>query len=493
MSIGKTNAVSAGRTSELNLNYSTWTAPALEDISAGDMISLQQDELNLNYVNSVNQKLIDRGRKYYIKDDTNYSVYDTVTNELLYTRPISLGEFISSSFEDNAYIFSSLDYYVSKETVDSTTTYKLYYYNNNKPQLIYSSSTQIYVVGESLNFILLQFYRTSTSGGPSLFKLDKKNQSVTLIESSYQSVSYDSRFGMILSIDYANDYIYLKYNKYEKDGDYRYSVFTYLSGYDLRQDISTKVYSHGDCYSLNIETDKNTFYYYRRYSASTSSYRCYLSKYNLNSLSTKTVEVNYVSSSSRDFKYLKFINVNNNESILVVGGCRYDDTTYYVYRRVDFTAGTSTDISLSNAKIIDNGLNQNSIVKCFNNTVSHLGNYSVNYTRGFKKINSSKNTKIGIAKKDAAEGVETEAYNIFNDIDIPIIRLSTNTVSWYSIEGATSYIIYSNNSVLTEVTTTSVDLSTLITTSGTYTIKIKAKAENYIESDYSNGVSYTVS
>lgn len=493
MSIGKTNAVSASRTSELNLNYSTWTASALEDISAGDVVSLQQNELNLNYVNDINQNLIDRGRKYYIKDDTNYSIYDTVTNELLYTRSVSLGEFVNSSFKDNAYIFSSLDYYVRSETVDSTTTYKLYYYNDNNPQLIYSSSTQIYIVGETLNFILLQFYRTSTSGGPSLFKLNKKTRSVTLIESSYQPISYDSKFGMILSIDYANDYIYFKYNKYEKDGDYRYGVFTYLIGYNLQQNISTKVFSHGDCYSLNIETDKNTFYYYRRYSASTSSYRCYLSRFNLNSISTKTVEVNYTSSSSRNFKYLKFINVNSAENTLVVGGCRYDDTTYYVYMRVDFTAGTSTSISLSNARIIDNGLNQNSIVKCFNNTVSFLGNYSINYTRGFKKIDSSKNIKIGIVKKDAAEGIEIEAYNIFNDIDAPIIRLSANIVTWYLIEGATSYTIYSNDNVLTEVTTTSVDLSTLITTSGTYTIKIKAKAENYTESDYSNSISYTVS
>lgn len=493
MSIGKTNAVSASVTSELNLNYSTWTAPALENISAGDVVSLQQDELNLNYVNNINQKLIDRGRKYYIKDNTNYSVYDTVTNELLYTRPISLGEFVSSSFEDNAYMFSSLDYYVSSETVGSTTTYKLYYYNDNNSQFIYSSSTQIYVVGESLNFMLLQFYRTSTSGGPSLFKLNKKTRSVTLIESSYESVSYDSRFGMILSIDYANDYIYFKYNKYEKYDDYRYEVFSYLAGYDLQQGISTKVYSHGDCYSLNIETDKNTFYYYRKYSSSTSSYRCYLSKYDLNSNKTNTVEVSYASSSTRDIKYLKFINVNSAKNILVVGGCRYDDTSYYVYMRVDFTAGTSTSISLSNARIIDNGLNQNSIVKCFNNTVSFLGNYSINYTRGFKKIDSSKNIKIGIAKKDVIKGIETEAYNIFNDIDTPIIRLSTNIVSWYSVEGATSYVIYSNDIVLTEVTTTSVDLSTLITTSGTYTIKIKAKAESYAESDYSNSVSYTVS
>lgn len=74
----------------------------------------------------------------------------------------------------------------------------------------------------------------------------------------------------------------------------------------------------------------------------------------------------------------------------------------------------------------------------------------------------------------------------------PTISLSGSTLSWEAIEGATSYDIYKDNALLSNVTTTSVDLSTLITTAGTYAITVKAKASNYADSEASNSVNYVV-
>lgn len=75
----------------------------------------------------------------------------------------------------------------------------------------------------------------------------------------------------------------------------------------------------------------------------------------------------------------------------------------------------------------------------------------------------------------------------------PTISLSNSTLTITAVANATSYAIYSNNALLTTITTTSVDLSTLITTSGTYTIYVIAKGTGYADSEKSNEVSYEVS
>ena len=72
----------------------------------------------------------------------------------------------------------------------------------------------------------------------------------------------------------------------------------------------------------------------------------------------------------------------------------------------------------------------------------------------------------------------------------PSISLSGDTLTIGNVANATSYAIYSNNTLLTTITTTSVDLSTLITTAGTYTIYAIAKATGYADSEKSNEVSY---
>ena len=90
------------------------------------------------------------------------------------------------------------------------------------------------------------------------------------------------------------------------------------------------------------------------------------------------------------------------------------------------------------------------------------------------------------------EGVILPTYNgLLRFASSPTISLSNSTLTITSVDNATSYAIYSNNALLTTITTTSVDLSTLITTAGTYTIYAIAKATGYVDSEKSNEVSYT--
>ena len=90
------------------------------------------------------------------------------------------------------------------------------------------------------------------------------------------------------------------------------------------------------------------------------------------------------------------------------------------------------------------------------------------------------------------EGVILPTYNgLLRFASAPTISLANSTLTITAVDNATSYAIYSNNALLTTITTTSVDLSTLITTAGTYTIYAIAKATGYVDSEKSNEVSYT--
>lgn len=73
----------------------------------------------------------------------------------------------------------------------------------------------------------------------------------------------------------------------------------------------------------------------------------------------------------------------------------------------------------------------------------------------------------------------------------PTISLSNSTLTITAVANATSYAIYSDNALLTTITTTSVDLSTYLS-EGTHTIYAIAKATGYADSEKSNEVSYEV-
>lgn len=82
-------------------------------------------------------------------------------------------------------------------------------------------------------------------------------------------------------------------------------------------------------------------------------------------------------------------------------------------------------------------------------------------------------------------------------LNAPTISLSNSTVTITNpvTNGSfvSGYDVYKNGTLLTSITLATVDLSTLITDSGTYTITVKAKGTNFNESVVSNSVTYTVS
>lgn len=82
-------------------------------------------------------------------------------------------------------------------------------------------------------------------------------------------------------------------------------------------------------------------------------------------------------------------------------------------------------------------------------------------------------------------------------LNAPTISLSNSTVTITNpvTNGSfvSGYDVYKNGTLLTSITLATVDLSTLITDSGTYTITVKAKGTNFNESIASNSVTYTVS
>lgn len=81
-------------------------------------------------------------------------------------------------------------------------------------------------------------------------------------------------------------------------------------------------------------------------------------------------------------------------------------------------------------------------------------------------------------------------------LNAPTISLSNSTVtitnSVTNGSFVSGYDVYKNGTLLTSITLATVDLSTLITDSGTYTITVKAKGTNFNESPRSNEVNYTV-
>lgn len=82
-------------------------------------------------------------------------------------------------------------------------------------------------------------------------------------------------------------------------------------------------------------------------------------------------------------------------------------------------------------------------------------------------------------------------------LNAPTISLSNSTVTITNPATNGSFVsgydVYKNGTLLTSITLATVDLSTLITGAGTYTITVKAKGTNFNESVASNSVTYTVS
>lgn len=75
-------------------------------------------------------------------------------------------------------------------------------------------------------------------------------------------------------------------------------------------------------------------------------------------------------------------------------------------------------------------------------------------------------------------------------LESPTISLNGDILTIAPVANATSYKIFSNNTLLTTSTTTTVNLSNLFSKGGTYTITVTALANGYLESGPSNAVIY---
>lgn len=80
-------------------------------------------------------------------------------------------------------------------------------------------------------------------------------------------------------------------------------------------------------------------------------------------------------------------------------------------------------------------------------------------------------------------------------LNAPAIALSgSNITITDNLNGnfVTSYTLYNGSTVITTTTSKTINLSTYITTAGTYTLTVKAKGTNFNESASSNSLTYTL-
>ena len=80
-------------------------------------------------------------------------------------------------------------------------------------------------------------------------------------------------------------------------------------------------------------------------------------------------------------------------------------------------------------------------------------------------------------------------------LNAPAIALNGSTITITdNLNGnfVTSYTLYNGSTVITTTTSKTINLSTYITTAGTYTLTVKAKGTNFNDSASSNSVTYTL-
>ena len=101
----------------------------------------------------------------------------------------------------------------------------------------------------------------------------------------------------------------------------------------------------------------------------------------------------------------------------------------------------------------------------------------------------------GFTDSDVSNSVN---YTVQAQLATPTIAMNADgkTLEITDVADATSYDVYVDGTLKTNVAsapnTTNVDLSTLSDiTDGAHTVKVKAKADGYIDSEFSNEVSYT--
>lgn len=128
--------------------------------------------------------------------------------------------------------------------------------------------------------------------------------------------------------------------------------------------------------------------------------------------------------------------------------------------------------------------------------------YCDDYIYVYPKLQSKEITSNGTATADDGYvGLGSVTVNVSTTVELPTLNAptislnnSTLTITNPATNGnfVSSYKVYDGSTLLTAVTNTSVNLSTLITAAGTHTITVKASGTNFNDSVASNSVSYTV-
>ncbi len=155
------------------------------------------------------------------------------------------------------------------------------------------------------------------------------------------------------------------------------------------------------------------------------------------------------------------------------------------------TSTAETDVTnFATAQVVDSNLVASNIKK----NVSILG-VTGTLEEGITPTGTLDITSNGT--KDVTNYASVNVNVPLPTLNAPTISLSNSTVTITNpvTNGSfvSGYDVYKNGTLLTSITLATVDLSTLITDAGTYTITVKAKGTNFNESAASNSVEYTVS
>nr|DAO54094.1 MAG TPA: tail protein [Caudoviricetes sp.] len=181
-------------------------------------------------------------------------------------------------------------------------------------------------------------------------------------------------------------------------------------------------------------------------------------------------------------------NILQGKTILGVQGTLVKGITPSGKKAIISTAETDVT-NFATAQVVDSNLVASNIKK----DISILG-ITGTFEEGITPTGTLDITTNGV--KDVTNYASVNVNVPLPTLNAPTISLSNSTVTITNpvTNGSfvSGYDVYKNGTLLTSITLATVDLSTLITDSGTYTITVKAKGTNFNESPRSNEVNYTV-